>query len=316
MPVAALQSEQRIASARLPDRAGRPLLAAGDLRATVAPEAGGRIAAFWRDSRQGGRLDILAPLDEAPFEPTAWPKAGLYPLAPWSNRIAQARFRAAGREATLAPHPACAPHALHGFSQRAPWVLADRDAAELTMRFTHDGGGEGWPWAFDVTQSVRLDPLGLTIEMAIANRSREPMPAGFGLHPFFAAGPGDVIDLAAGAEWDTDEEGCATRRRLLSGAASRLSIAAHGAAFTRHLDDWRGVASLRRADGSRVILQASHEFGHLVVHAPERSAYACIEPVTHVVDAFNLAARDVADTGIILLEPGEKRSATARISLL
>lgn len=316
MSIAALEPERRIRPVEPPALAGRPMLVAGDFKATAAPDAGGRIAAFWRESADGSRTDILAPMSDAPFEPLAWPKAGVYPLAPWSNRIAQARFMAGGREVTLAPHPACPPHAMHGFSHTRPWELSDHSSGRLTMRFAHEAGEAGWPWSFEAEQIVRLDQLGLTIEIAVTNRSREPMPAGFGVHPFFAAGPGDVIDLSAGAEWETGEDGCATRRASLSGAASRRRIPAHGPGVTAHFSDWGGVAALRRADGSRIILQASQPLDHLVIHAPAHGAYACIEPVTHVVDAFNLTARGVADTGAILLEPDERRSATARISLL
>lgn len=292
------------------------MLAAGELRVTVAPEAGGRIAAFWRERGDGSRDDILVPMGAEEFEPLAWPKAGLYPLAPWSNRIADARFSAAGHTIVLPPHPACAPDALHGFSHTLSWSLADRGAASLAMRFVHDGAGHEWPWSFEADQILRLDPIGLTIDMSIQNRSNEPMPAGFGAHPFFAASAGDEASFSAGAAWGTDANGRATGRRTLSAGERRIRLAAGSDGFTAHFSDWGGIAALKRGDGSRIILQASGEFNHLVAHAPANAGYVCLEPVSHVVDAFNLAARDIADTGMILLEPDEKRSATVRISLV
>ncbi len=39
------------------------------------------------------------------FNGLAWPKAGCYPLLPFSNRIRDGRFLWGGREIRLAPHP-------------------------------------------------------------------------------------------------------------------------------------------------------------------------------------------------------------------
>ncbi|MBN9062758.1 MAG: hypothetical protein BGP06_15725 [Rhizobiales bacterium 65-9] len=292
------------------------MLAAGDLRATVAPEQGGRVAGFWRDNSDGSRSHILVPMGSVRFDPLAWPKAGLYPLAPWSNRIANARFSAAGRAVALTPHPACPPHALHGFSHTLPWSLEKRGATSLSMRFSHDGAGHEWPWSFEVEQSVRLDAVGLTLEMSIVNRSREPMPAGFGAHPFFAASAGDEAAFSAGALWDVDDAGCAIAKRGLTAGDRRLRIASGSEGITAHFSEWDGIAALNRRDGSRILLQASPELRHLVVHAPGSAGYFCLEPVSHVVDAFNLTARGQTGAGTILLEPDERRSAVVRISLL
>ena len=43
----------------------------------------------------------------------------------------------------------------------------------------------------------------------------------------------------------------------------------------------------------------------LVVYTPPGRDFLCVEPVSHVTDAFNLAASGRADTGMQLLEPGE-----------
>ena len=52
-----------------------------------------------------------------------------------------------------------------------------------------------------------------------------------------------------------------------------------------------------------------------LLHRPPQPLYLCLEPVTHVADAFNLAAQGQADTGTVLLAPGESFSASLTISL-
>lgn len=318
MTSAAPTTERRLTSVRPPDLSGRPQLAAGDLRIIVDPAAGGRIAAFWREDADGRCTDVVVPMPVESFDPQAWPKAGIYPLAPWSNRIREARFAISGRTIALPAHPACPPHALHGFSHMRPWTAARTGDAALTMRFAHDPDQEpelGWPWRFDVEQHVRLDRLGLTIEISIANRSAEAMPAGLGVHPFLVAAPGDHIEFAAGATWDIDDSGCAIARRDLESAAARPRILLGDDNITAHYSDCGGVAALARSDGSRIIIQSSSALDHLVAHAPAHAQYACIEPVSHVVDAFNLASRGETGTGFAMLEPNDIRSAIVRISL-
>ncbi|WP_342358950.1 aldose 1-epimerase [Terrarubrum flagellatum] len=314
MTVLAAQAARHSASPEPLQKDGLPLLAAGNLRAVVAADSGGRIAEFWRESRDG-RRDVIVPMPPGHFDADAWPKAGIYPLIPWSNRIRNARFSFGDREATLRPHPACAPHALHGFGHAHRWQITQRSAISLTMGLRHDPSENkeaGWPWAFEARQTVTLDLVGLAIEIDIRNMSAEPMPVGFGSHPFFVARAGDVVEFSAEAEWAVDETGCATTRRELGAARQRIVA---GSSETRHFSAWSGIATLRRQSGERVIVQASSPLNHLVAHAPSGADYVCVEPVSHVVDAFNLDAAGAPDTGAFALAPGESRAAVVRISL-
>src|SRR3546814_11919295 len=46
--------------------------------------------------------------------------------------------------------------------------------------------------------------------------------------------------------------------------------------------------------------------GHLIVFTPPGRDFLCLEPVSHSIDAANLAARGVAGTGYRTLAPGER----------
>ena len=58
-------------------------------------------------------------------------------------------------------------------------------------------------------------------------------------------------------------------------------------------------------EGQRLCLHADSLFSHLVVHRPDTMAYLCLEPVSHMANAFNLAAHGVAGVGSRLLAPDE-----------
>jgi aldose 1-epimerase len=82
-----------------------------------------------------------------------------------------------------------------------------------------------------------------------------------------------------------------------------------------YLSQWEGRATLHWPDGHQLALHADPAFAHLVVYTAPGSGFLCVEPVTNVADAFNLAAGGDTRTGMRVLEPGERFSATALLGL-
>jgi len=289
------------------------LLKAGAMRATVRAQAGGRIAALWREEAGGRRIDILMPMADGGYDPFVWPKTGSYPLVPWSGFIRGSRFRFEGREVEVTPNPTSLPHAMHGFTQLRPWAVTAATDARLEMRYAHAAGGEvPWPWSFEATQRLTLTPDGLTIEIAIKNLSDSAMPAGLGVHPFLMVRHGDRIRFAAREMWTADNTGFVT--------GTREPVAAYDAvqdanAVTRHYADWDGRATIDRPDGTQIVISAAAPLDKLVFHVPAGGPYACLEPVSHVADAFNLEPAGVDGTGLRRLAAGESLAATAKIGL-
>jgi aldose 1-epimerase len=293
------------------------LLRAGPMRATLRARDGGRVAALWRAESDGRRTNIVVPMPDGDYEPTQWPKAGIYPLVPWSGRIRDARFAFAGTQIAVEPQPG-SPHALHGFAHRIAWRVADLGADRATMELTHDPAvapSHGWPWAFRATQRLALDPAGLAIEIALTNDSDRPMPAGLGVHPFLVAGPADRVRFRADALWRSDADGCAVACERRAGDAALRDGTLAPAGETIQFAGCDGHAELRRADGVRVVIESTPDFPCLVLHAPPGTPYACIEPVSHVADAFNLHAAGVAGGGMRILGPGETLAGRVRIGL-
>lgn len=123
------------------------------------------------------------------FQASAWPKAGIYPLLPFSNRIRGGAFSWAGLDINLPLHPGEA-HAMHGFGHRAEWQLLDCDGSSAAMLYVHGAGDSGWPWRFQAKQTISLAAGALAMKMEITNTSASnpalpPMPLGAGFHPYF-----------------------------------------------------------------------------------------------------------------------------------
>ncbi len=291
-------------------------LEAGAASARLVPAAGGRISSLQLVQPGGGAVDVLHPYPEDFFDPVRWGKGGIYPLMPYSNRIAIARLQVQGEEVLLSPHPDARPHTLHGNAHLLPWTLQRHDAATAVM-VLDAAASPAWPWHYTGRLEVALVEAELHMRITVRNASMRVMPAGIGLHPYFHHAPQAVLAYAASTAWP------ATADFLAGMARAPLANEVHLPArplppggLTRYVSDWDGTADVDLPRGERLRLLADAELRHLVVHRPDNLAYLCLEPVSHVADGFNLAARGVPGTGTRWLAPGESLSGELRLQLL
>lgn len=283
-------------------------IASDRLVAELMPELGGRIVSLRLVDDPARPLDVLVPLVGAPVLPPRWPKVGGYPLAPYSNRIANARLSFRGHTHDLPPHPDATPHTVHGHSHRMPWTVAERGPDRATLVYEHDGTGE-WPWRFMVEQRISLSGSRLTVAFAFANRDARPAPAGFGWHPYFPINGSPRIAFKAGTLWAQSDDNVAlgtSERRV----PIDLPVELDAAGTTLYFGEWAGSCAFETGTGVSVRLTADPVLSHLVLHRPAGIDYICVEPVSHVADGFNLAARGVAGTGTRSLDPGDILSGT------
>lgn len=265
----------------------------GPHRIRVAPAAGGRILS-WTTELPGASREWLVPIEATSWPAHEWPKGGLFPLAPFSNRIRDARLRWDGGILNVDPLPGH-PHALHGQAQRMAWDVIQAGPDRAVLEANHPAGDDGWPWAWSLRQIIRLSADGLDIELALSNRDIRPMPAGLGLHPYFTA---CGTRLVAPTEWAHEQELALHPRPNHKTGWRRTD-----ATWTRFLSDWTGIAAVDWPSGSGLTLQARGPLTHLVLHC-NAGRYLCVEPATHVCDAVNLAAVGMPGTGLLTLEPG------------
>lgn len=67
--------------------------------------------------------------------------------------------------------------------------------------------------------------------------------------------------------------------------------------------------------GLEAVMQASSNFGSVVVYTPQDRPGVCFEPWTCPPNVFNLAARGVEHSGLVVLSPGEHWQGTMRLFL-
>ncbi|MGH2293009.1 MULTISPECIES: aldose 1-epimerase [Pseudomonas] len=271
----------------------------------LLPAWGGRIAHLRAEG-----LDVLLPINAEAFDPLDWPRAGAYPLMPYSNRIRNAHLHFSGRGYPLPAHPAAQPHTLHGVTHTVPWQVLEQSEQQVTIACEYQGGH--WPWPFRAEQRYLLDRQRLSIELVLINLGDSPMPAGLGLHPYFQRHPGLKVQYRVGREWQIDDQYLATgATREVTQA--QLIDADDVQAMAHYQSGWDGQLQLDYPSG-RLCLNASLPLSHLVAFAPARSPYLCLEPVSHLADAFNQPRDSWAQNGTLELAPGQHLEATLDLS--
>ncbi|GGM19037.1 aldose 1-epimerase [Deinococcus aerophilus] len=277
----------------------------------VLPWVGGSVL----NLRAASGRPVLRPVELEAVQTSS--QCACFTLMPFSNRIRDARFSFEGREIQL--RKTGDGMTQHGDVRNRPWRVERVADDHLRCTFdSRDFTDMNWPWAFTACTEYRLHGPHLDLSVTLTNADASPMPAGLGLHPYFARlqdGTDPRLQFGADLTYDTDAQ------QLTVGGPRDL----HPAEDYRrphplgeqHLDRtytaWDGLARLDWGERA-LVLTADNVFSHLVVFtAPDGSL--ALEPVSHATDAFNLAAQGTPGVDLRVLAPGQSLAGAVRLSL-
>jgi aldose 1-epimerase len=312
-------------------------LQSSNWRAEISASAGGRLTRLdWLGSERP--VPILAPWpDITSFDPHAWPKAGAFPMLPFSNQLAGGRFTWAGQHVQLELSPG-ATHALHGVAHRMPWEVVSACDSSASLRYRHASGTGGWPWPFEAKLDIHLSSDSIEVRLSIRNVGDTAAPAALGWHPYhpypsassggegrLTQGPGDdsgrrsadrrALSLVGGPGCPVGSFGVApsadpTTVRIAEHNWDAASLPSQTTAF----ECWDGRLSLRLASTHCLIVKST-SCPYLVLHVPSTGSrmpdYLCLEPVTLLPGALKRNYAHQRDLSIGLL-PGEVRTISWR----
>lgn len=282
------------------------------------------------DEHEIGIIDPPPTLAELRARPSFY---GTPLLFPFPGRVRGGRFTFGSRPYELQTRQSGS-HAIHGFVYNRPWeVIASgpsaRDGAVVVGRFESQSFPElatQYPSAFRLEVAYRLRTWTLTVEARAQNVGSEPLPVGYGLHPYFHVplnhGPsigGCVIEVPVTRRWELTSDLLPTGRTLPVEEDLAVGVSLEGRSF-----DTVYTGVLRSQDGSRCVLADTHarlavvveadpQFREWVVFTPPRPAVS-FEPYTCVPNALNLQAEGI-DAGLIVLQPGEARTWTMKVTV-
>jgi len=260
-------------------------LHARDWVADLAPEDGAGMTLL-RHANQ----DVLVP---APDGARLGGPFGAFWMIPWANRLDHGVL---GDHRLPINRPAD-DTAIHGLSRDRPWVVdtATPDRAVLLQSV------DAAPYRYDARMATTLGREGVAIGLVVTNRGAEPLPFGFGWHPWFVRPEGTRLAFRATHRCTHDA------RCLPVSAAPSPGLDGGEEAFLgldTHFAGWDGVATIAWP-GLRLTLAATGALAtNLQVYAPPDKPVLCVEPSSHLPDAVNRP--DLAPLGPMkVLAPGE-----------
>jgi galactose mutarotase-like enzyme len=252
--------------------------------ATIVPRRGAIVSRF----RAGGRE--LLYMDEATLrDPTKNVRGGVPLLFPSPGKLTGDRFAQAGRSGAMKQH---------GFARDAAWTVrpfVEVGAASATFEFeASDATRAMYPWSFALALTISLTGPVLRLDLSVSNADREPMPFGFGIHPYF------LVSDKGRARIDTPATRAFDNVTKTTGPFRGFDLTAKEVDL--HLVDHGGSScSLHLGDGEWIDVRGSQELSRWVVWTLAGKDFVCVEPWTAPGDALNTG------DSLIVLEPGGTR---------
>jgi aldose 1-epimerase len=284
----------------------------------IAPNVGASIKSL--SAKQGSGLQHLMRVtpDEVLGQSSASPFSS-FTLAPFSNRIRDARFVFENQEYQLRA-TAKDGSTQHGDVRNRPWrVTRGENSLDCGSR---DFADFNFPFSVCMKVVYALKDSVFETQLELENVGNARMPAGFGLHPYFVRkllGSNDVqLQFDAAGIYETDSSFIPTSGMKPVPKNFDFSKARFiGDTPINHVfGGWNGTALLEYelpdAATKTLKLEASEVFSHLCVFASPDGTLA-VEPISHCTDGFNLVAQGLKNTGVKVLEPGEKLMGWVRL---
>jgi aldose 1-epimerase len=266
----------------------------GANRCDVVPAVGGSIGAWIVHGQEMMRAATLGGIEARdPY------RMASFPLVPYSNRIADARFVWDGNIMSLAQNFPPEPHAIHGVGFQRAWqvVAHTRQSVELALNHRPDAG---WPWAFEARQRITLADELLTLHLSAVNRHSRAVPLTFAHHPYFPRA-GAQLEFNAEGVWLVGDDHLPSRWTKTAGAFDySQGLSVENAEVDHCFTGWSGVARIGwPAKPWTLEITGSHQLRNAVVYIRRELDAFCFEPVVHINDALNRQA------DMPVIQPGE-----------
>ena len=271
------------------------------LKLDLLPELGGRI-----NKLVFNEFDVFHPLQIQDIKPIQSYKGGCFSLVPFSNRIKNSRFNFNQFEYILTKNDP--PNAIHGHAYLGKWDVLKKTDSSVVIVYKHLANNFRWPWSYEVVQTITLEDNNIIFLLEILNKSNNPMPFGFGIHPYFNYSDKVKLKFCAQREWLGSPEEFPIKTKIIENNFN----------YKKGSDLWKEqkticyenfyeeVEIFWLSNRKKVKIKTDKIFTHLIIHVPEHAKYFCVEPVSHPTDGFNLAYKKIENINCDVLMPNKK----------
>ncbi len=278
-----------------------------ELSAQVTPKCGANLVSFKVDGVELIYWDGLAPQADDAF-------TGAFNMFPTPCRLADSSYEFEGKR--IAQKKGGEDVFIHGLVR------------DEVMAYRNDGGQisswleitpehpvyEGFPFKCTFTVTHALHETGLTVSFALQNHDGCNIPFGYGIHPFWRLqGQRQDVSVRIPCDHILELADLVPTGRYLPVAGTELDL--REARNIEHLfiDNafWKrapGAAAelVLDAIGKKIIIEASDNFPHMIVYAPEGKPFLCVENLTSCPNAPNLVTAGKGEVANMLVAaPGQ-----------
>ena len=285
--------------------------------------------AFAGNVPPGPWIDLLYPAEDYAAILSAPSSTGSYIMAPWANRLPGGLLEFEGKSYPLRlnfpDHTA-----IHGDVRKRAWKVLEATPARFQAELDSAGIPDfNYPFHLLFDHAVELRDRTLFLDFTIQNKGASRAPAGFGYHPFFKRqllpGRKDPILLMPAGKIFPAREHMPTGPAVAVGG--KTDFRKEKPLGAPELDDCftdfseGNIRLIYPEDKVEVIFELDPVFSHAVIYIPSKAGgeghdFFAVEPQTHVTGAIPLAAKGWKDTGLKVLEPGERWGGRLSLTVL
>lgn len=173
---------------------------------------------------------------------------------------------------------------------------------------------EGFPFKCTFSITHALHENGLTVKFKVQNNDSCNIPFGYGIHPFWRIqGQRRDVSVRIPCDYILELKDLVPTGNYLPVEGTELDLRILRSIEKFFIDNafWKRKPGdtaevVFKAIGKRVIIEASDNFPHMIVYAPEGKPFLCVENLTTCPNAPNLVSagkREVA--GMLIVPPGK-----------
>lgn len=271
-------------------------------RLSLMPAVGGSIA-NWSSKLTGQPL--LRHSDQQALSSGSPRRLACYPLAPWSNRIAEGGFDCPDGWLALAPNTDHDPYPIHGSAWQQAWQVDEHSNHHARLSLNSSK-----PFAYRAEQHIELSDGQLRLRLQVTHLDAHPAWHGLGFHPYLPR--------------TTQTQLCATAQRVWRGTGEALPNQQHAIPSNWQFDSpnplpaelvdhaftgWDGNCLIIQADAGYQLACQAKGADYFLLFCPVDRDFFCFEPVSHPINAHHLPGKP----GLRLLQQGQ--SITLEFSL-
>lgn len=275
------------------------------LRLDIVPEIGASI--FGMDFKCGKDWQpVLLPDPAKPQDP---PSAGLFCMLPFANRARGNLLH----DRQLQPNTA-EPLALHGTAWQRSWAVERSNAASVRLSLATALASD--PYPFSAILDIKAAGNVLYLRIVLRNDAAESVPAGLGVHPFFARLPGTKLQFRA-SHFYLETPGhlpgdlITLPPELDFGSSASLPLTWRNNAY----GGWDGLARILQPDlGYELVMIAGKGLRELMLYVDPALPRFALEPQSHTSGA-TVIETPASQVGLTTLAPGQTLYASLAFAL-